>query len=103
MLFLPKCSIFEKAVNFEMVRRSIMSQAKVDKYKEAKKNRKKIMAKEKRQRVAAYIAGCVVAVVIVGWAGYSGYRVYENNKPVETIYANLDAISDYMTSLNAEE
>lgn len=33
-----------------------MSQAKVDKYKEEKKNRKKIMAKEKRQRVAAYIA-----------------------------------------------
>ena len=80
-----------------------MSQAKVDKYKEEKKNRKKTMAKEKRQRVAAYIAGCVVAVVIVGWAGYSGYRAYENNKPVETIYANLDAISDYMTSLNAEE
>ena len=80
-----------------------MSQAKVDRYKEEKKNRKKIMAKEKRMRITGYIAGCVVAVAIVGWAGYSGYRAYENSKPVETVYTNLDAISDYMTSLNAGE
>ena len=31
-----------------------MSQAKVDRYKEEKKNRKKIMAKEKRMRIAGY-------------------------------------------------
>lgn len=79
-----------------------MSQAKVDRYKEEKKNRKKIMAKEKRIRIAGYAAGCLVAIGIVGWAGFSGYRAYENNKPVETIYTNLDAISDYMTSLNAD-
>ena len=40
-----------------------MSQAKVDRYKEEKKNRKKIMAKEKRMRIAGYIVGCLVAVV----------------------------------------
>ena len=79
-----------------------MSQAKVDRYKEEKKNRRKIMAKEKRVRIASYAAACVVAVGVLGWAGYSGYRAYENNKPVETIYTNLDAISDYMTSLNAD-
>ena len=50
-----------------------MSQAKVDRYKEEKKNRKKIMAKEKRMRIAGYIVGCLVAVGIIGWAGYSGY------------------------------
>ncbi len=33
-----------------------MSQAKVDRYKEEKKNRKKIMAKEKRMRIAGYVA-----------------------------------------------
>ena len=38
-----------------------MSQAKVDRYKEEKKNRKKIMAKEKRMRIAGYVAGCLVA------------------------------------------
>jgi hypothetical protein len=48
-----------------------MSQAKVDRYKEEKKNRKKIMAKEKRMRIAGYVAGCLVAAGIIGWAGYS--------------------------------
>ena len=76
-----------------------MSQAKVDRYKEEKKNRKKIMAKEKRMRIAGYVAGCLVAAGIIGWAGYS---VYEANKPMETIYANLDSVTDYMSSLNAE-
>ena len=46
-----------------------MSQAKVDRYKEEKKNRKKIMAKEKRMRIAGYVAGCLVAAGIIGWAG----------------------------------
>ena len=54
-----------------------MSQAKVDRYKEEKKNRKKIMAKEKRMRIAGYVAGCLVAAGIIGWAGYSGYSAYE--------------------------
>lgn len=84
-----------------------MSQAKVDRYKEEKKNRKKIMAKEKRMRIAGYVAGCLVAgclvaAGIIGWAGYSGYSAYEANKPMETIYANLDSVTDYMSSLNAE-
>ena len=79
-----------------------MSQAKVDRYKEEKKNRKKIMAKEKRMRITGYVAGCLVAAGIIGWAGYSGYSAYEANKPMETIYANLDSVTDYMSSLNAE-
>ena len=79
-----------------------MSQAKVDRYKEEKKNRKKIMAKEKRMRIAGYVASCLVAAGIIGWAGYSGYSAYEANKPMEPIYANLDSVTDYMSSLNAE-
>lgn len=79
-----------------------MSQAKVDRYKEEKKNRKKIMAKEKRMRIVGYVAGCLVAAGIIGWAGYSGYSAYEAGKPMETIYANLDSVTDYMSSLNAE-
>ena len=42
-----------------------MSQAKVDKYKEDKKNRKKIIAKEKRIRVIWTIVGIVVAAALV--------------------------------------
>lgn len=80
-----------------------MSQAKVDRYKEEKANRKKIMAKEKRKHIAAVICGWVIAIAVVGWAGYSAYRTYENNKPMETIYANLDAINDYVNGLDVEE
>ena len=79
-----------------------MSQEKVDRYKQEKANRKQIMAHEKRMHRIAVLCGWVLALAIVGWAGYSAYHVYENSKPVETIYANLDSINDYMSSLNAE-
>ena len=42
-----------------------MSQAKVDKYKEEKKNRKKIIAKEKRTRVIWAIVGIAIAVALI--------------------------------------
>ena len=42
-----------------------MSQAKVVKYKEDKKNRKKIIAKEKRVRTLWAIAGIVLAVALI--------------------------------------
>ena len=42
-----------------------MSQAKVDKYKEDKKNRKKLIAREKRVRVLWIIIGLAVLVAVV--------------------------------------
>gem|GEM_PF-189603 len=77
-----------------------MSQAKVDRYKEEKANRKKILAKEKRKRIAGTICGWLIALLIVGWAGYSGYNAYEKSRPIKTIYADLDAINNYMDTLN---
>lgn len=76
-----------------------MSQAKVDRYKKEKANRKKIMAREKAQRVAGTIAAWVIIVGIVGWAGYTGYQYIEKNKPVQTFYCNTDSIDDYLTNL----
>ena len=49
-----------------------MSQAKVEQHKKDKANRKKIMAKERVQRLAVRIGAVVVLVAIVGWAGYTG-------------------------------
>lgn len=80
-----------------------MSQAKVDRYKEEKKNRKKTMAKEKRLHLLAVVCGWVVVIALAGWAGVSGYRIYESKKPVETIYANVSPITDYINSLSTEE
>ena len=79
-----------------------MSQAKVDRYKEEKKNRKAIIANEKRKHVLSVAAAVLVAVAVLGWAGVSGYQAYQNNKPLETIYTDMSAINDYMTSLDAE-
>lgn len=79
-----------------------MSQEKVDRYKAEKANRKKIMARERRMHLLAVVCGWAVVIGIVGWAGYSAYNIYENSKPMETIYANLDPINDYMQSLTEE-
>ncbi|MBO5069681.1 MAG: hypothetical protein J6C37_04885 [Roseburia sp.] len=80
-----------------------MSQAKVDRYKEEKANRKEIMKKEKRNRIIGKICGWAILVALVGWAGVSAVNGYINSRPIETIYANLDSLNDYMTSLSAEE
>lgn len=79
-----------------------MSQAKVERYKEEKKNRKETMAREKRKHMAGVAAACVVGVALLGWIGVSGYQAYENSKPMETIYTDLTALDDYMATLDAE-
>lgn len=79
-----------------------MSQAKVDKYKKEKANRKKILAKEKVQRIVGRICAWVILLAIVGWAGVSGYSYYEDHKPAKTIYTDTSAVSDYLSDLNTE-
>ena len=51
-----------------------MSQAKVDRYKEEKKNRAKIIKKEKRQLLAMKLGASVVAVALVAWFSVSVYH-----------------------------
>ena len=53
-----------------------MSQAKVDKYKEQKRNRAKIMKREKRERLFAEIMVAAVVIAIIVWAGFSVYQKY---------------------------
>ena len=54
-----------------------MSQAKVDRYKEEKANRKKVMRKEKIANRLCKCAVAVVAAALVVWIGYSAYNMYE--------------------------
>ena len=79
-----------------------MSQAKVDRYKEDKKNRKETMAKEKRANALRALAGGAVLVVLLGWIGVSAYEMYQAKQPLETIYVDTTAIDDYMGTLDAE-
>lgn len=80
-----------------------MSQAKVDRYKEEKANRQAIMKREKRNRLIGKICGWAIVLAIVCWAGVSAVTSYINSRPIETIYANLDSLNEYMSSLDAEE
>lgn len=80
-----------------------MSQAKVDRYKTEKANRKKIMAQEKRRHTISVLCGWIVAIALVCWIGYSGYQTYQKNQPLETVYTNLDPINDYMSTLSVDE
>ncbi|MGN1157734.1 MAG: hypothetical protein ACI4TK_16265 [Agathobacter sp.] len=80
-----------------------MSQAKVDKYKVEKANRKAIMAKEKRQKMIIKIVGSVIGVALVAWIGISaGISIY-NSRPVDTIYVTTAGIDDYLNELYADE
>ncbi|MCD8300530.1 MAG: hypothetical protein LUC41_05085 [Clostridiales bacterium] len=76
-----------------------MSQAKVDAHKESKKHVKEEMAKKKRRHILVIVILIIVAAVIVGWVSYSGYKTYQENKGIEHIEVNTNAISDYTTGL----
>ena len=76
-----------------------MSQQKVEQYKKDKANRKKILAREKfRTRVAGCAVG-IVCLAIVGYIGYSVYDYVESNKATVYTQVNVDAISDYESSI----
>ena len=79
-----------------------MSQEKVNRYKEEKANRKEILAKEKRHKRLMKICAGVIVLALVCWIGYSAWDSYwdsVNNSPVT---ADVTALDDYFTSLNAE-
>lgn len=80
-----------------------MSQAKVDRYKKEKANRKKIMKKEKRLLFLEKAAGCLLGAAIIFWAGYSIYDYSQNagSETTETITTevNLDSLYDYYATL----
>lgn len=79
-----------------------MSQAKVDRYKEEKANRKKTMKKEKYKSITARICAVAVCAAIIGWGGYSVYHRYEENQPTKYLEVDASAISDYESSLTEE-
>lgn len=87
-----------------------MSQEKVDKYKKEKANREKLQKKEKRTLFLEKLAIGAVALVMVGWIGYSAYGVLtredpDEEKTVVTTEMDTTAISDYLSQLagDAEE
>ena len=80
-----------------------MSQAKVEKYKEQKANRKQTMKKEKLQRIVRNSIAAVVVVAALGWVGYSGVTSIIDNIPREEVKVDYNAISNYESALTAVE
>ena len=80
-----------------------MSQAKVDKYKEEKKNRDAIIKKQKRNMKLGTAAFAIVCVLFVGWFGYSlvdrATRPDENAESVVTEW-DVNSYMDYRSGLN---
>lgn len=80
-----------------------MSQAKVDKYKQEKANRQKIMKKQKRLHRLEMTAIALVSVVFIGWVGYSVYDKATSDDGVkETVAFDAGALQDYLSGLTAE-
>lgn len=83
-----------------------MSQAKVDRYKEEKRNREKIMKKQKMEWMLTKVGLAVFGVAIVGWAGFSVYQnVTSTPKTVtvtENYTVNTSSLDDYLNGLSEE-
>lgn len=80
-----------------------MSQAKVDKYKVEKANRKEIMAKEKRQKAITKACVSVVSVVVVAWIAVSAVVAIYDARPKNTIYTTTAGVDEYLSGLYPEE
>lgn len=76
-----------------------MSQAKVDRYKEEKANRKQNMKKQRMMNVVRKCALTVAGLAIVVWLGFSAYNTIESNKEREIASINYDAVNTYMEEL----
>lgn len=84
-----------------------MSQEKVDKYKKEKANREKLQKREKRTLFLEKLAIGAVAIVMVGWIGYSAYGVLtredpDGEKTVVTTEMDTTAITDYLSQLSGD-
>lgn len=77
-----------------------MSQEKVDRYKQEKANRKKMVKKAKIQNVIRKCIVGIAALLLVGWIGYSAYGIYDSNKETEEIMVDYQSFNDLTQKLS---
>ena len=76
-----------------------MSQKKVDKYKNNKYSRNSALKKERAEFVLEMAAWILIAVLLVGWIGYSAYakiQAKEASVKVDTVM-DTSALTDYIS------
>ncbi len=87
-----------------------MSQAKVDRYKEQKRNREKIKKKEKREWLLTQTVLGVIAAVMVVWVGGAVYNgvtgtgtsTQETPAELETYTIDTSALDSFISGLSAD-
>lgn len=83
-----------------------MSQAKVDRYKEEKKNREKIMKKQKLEWTLTKLGLGAFAVVLVGWVGIAAVQRANMQDTIVTevtdYTVDTSALDEYLNSLVEE-
>ncbi|MBQ9156539.1 MAG: hypothetical protein IJ137_07145 [Eubacterium sp.] len=73
-----------------------MSQEKVDRRKEYKKNRKQIIAREKRNNQLGKLAAYLCLIAIIGGVGFSAYKkVNPTPQPDASAFYSLTATDSY--------
>ena len=80
-----------------------MSQAKVDKRKEEKINRKQIMRRNKIKSVLIKSAAVLVALAIIGWLGYSINQKRIAAIPRTNVSVNYEPLTSTMNELAAQD
>ena len=84
-----------------------MSQAKVDRNKEQKRNVKKIMAQEKRNWMLTQIILIVIGAAVIIWLAVSLYQAVSapsgDTSSIQPVTYTLDssALEDYLASLES--
>ena len=81
-----------------------MSQAKVDRYKAEKANRKKNLKREKAKRGAAAVCGVIVCAAVVCWIGYSAFGYFHSDDTTDTVAQteiNLDSLNAYLDGIQS--
>ena len=79
-----------------------MSQAKADRYKTEKANRKQIMRKQKMMNFARKAVLSLAALALIGWLGYSAWDMYESGKERVVAEVNYDSVTEYLNNLYAD-
>jgi cell division protein FtsL len=79
-----------------------MSQEKVDRYKEEKRNRKAIQAKKKRIALIEKLCGGLIVLALVCWIGYSVADSYQTKQDSEAVTADVTELDSYMSSLTED-
>ena len=80
-----------------------MSQAKVDRYKEEKANRKDILRKEQAKKVLRSTVLCLVLVVCAGYIAYSAIQAAKAGQSYTYTTVNVSSLENYLSDVTSAE